>query len=183
MLSIMAAFSSPELKAFPLHLRHIRSFGSAPSLPTLPRAARLVRFASQRRASVIYSVPHPLHSINPTDSPDSRISVGALVVLSVSLYLSRKDPYLPYECQCVRHLPRTNVLACSMFVPAFRHCFAAPKVSPVHPSGKRNSRFCVCDYLTVISRRKECYVDYKLSKKRHLAAIASGCFYCAGNVL
>ena len=31
--------------------------------------AELVRFASQRRDCVIYSVPHPLHSINPTDSP------------------------------------------------------------------------------------------------------------------
>ena len=119
MLSIMAAFSSPELKAFPLHLRHIRSFGSAPSLPTLPRAARLVRFASQRRDCVIYSVPHPLHSINPTDSPDSRISVGALVVLSVALCQSRKDPYLPLHPQCVRLLPRTHVLACSRFQKQF----------------------------------------------------------------
>ena len=37
---IMPAFSSPELKAFPLHLRHFRSSGSAPSLPNLPRAGK-----------------------------------------------------------------------------------------------------------------------------------------------
>lgn len=163
---ILPASSSPDLKAFLLLKKSFKSSEGG-----------------QRRDSVICSVPHSLLSTNPTDSPDSRFSVGALAVLSYSLYPWRKDPYLPYECQCVRHLPRTNVLACSMFVPAFRHCFAAPKVSPDHPSGKRNSRFCVCDYLTVISRRKECYVDYKLSKKRHLAAIASGCFYCASNVL
>ena len=33
--------------------------------------AELVRFASQRRDCVIYSVPLSLHSINPTDSPSS----------------------------------------------------------------------------------------------------------------
>ena len=66
---------------------------------------------AQWRVCVIYSAPLPLHSINPTDSPDSRFSIGALVVLSECLCLWRKDPYLPYECQCVRHLPRTNVLA------------------------------------------------------------------------
>ena len=179
MCLILPASSSPELKASPLHLRHCRSSGSAPSHPNLPRAGRVGRFAPNGETVCFV----PLCSTNPTDSPDTRISVGMLVVLSDSLYPWRKGPYLPYECQCVRHLPRTNVLACSMFVPAFRHCFTAPKVSPDHPSGKRNSRFCVCDYLTVISRRKECYVDYKFSKKRHLAAIASRCFYCAGNVL
>ena len=36
---------SPDLKAFPLHLRHCRSSGSAPSLPNLPRAGRVGRFA------------------------------------------------------------------------------------------------------------------------------------------
>ena len=66
---------------------------------------------AQWRDSVIYSAPLPLHYINPTDSPDSRISVGALVVLSECLCLWRKDPYLPSRHLSVRHLPRTNVLA------------------------------------------------------------------------
>ena len=137
---------------------------------------------AQWRDSVICSAAHSLHSTNPTDSPDSRFSVGALVVLSVCLCMWRKDRYLPYECQCVRHLPWTNVLACSMFVPAFRHCFAAPKVCPDHPSGERDSRFSVCVSLTFISRRKGCCVGYKFSKEMHLAAIASRCFYCTGNI-
>ena len=98
----------------------------------------------------------PLRSTNPTDSPDSRISVGALVVLSVGLCQSRKDRYLPHQPLCVRLLPRTHVLACSMFVPAFRHCFAAPKVSPDHPSGERNSRFCFSASQGFISRPKVC---------------------------
>ena len=62
------------------------------------------------RDSVICSVPLTLHSTNPPDSPDSRFSVMALVVLSVCLCLWRKDPYLPYKCQCVRHLPRPTGL-------------------------------------------------------------------------
>ena len=43
---ILPAISSPELKAFPLHLRHYRYSGFAPSLPNLPRACRVGRFAS-----------------------------------------------------------------------------------------------------------------------------------------
>ena len=74
---------------------------------------------AQWRDSVIYSAPLPLHYINPTDSPDSRISVGALVVLSVGLCQSRKDRYLPLQPQCVRLLPRTHVLACSRFQKQF----------------------------------------------------------------
>ena len=136
MLSIMAAFSSPDLKAFPLHLRHIRSFGSAPSLPTLPRAARLVRFASQRRDCVIYSVPLPLLSINPTDSPDSRISVGAFDNLSVGLCQSRKDRYLPLQPLCVRLLPRTNVLAPYGICRQFPHPLSRTRKPPSNTIGQ-----------------------------------------------
>ena len=59
---------------------------------------------------MIYSAPLPLHSINPTDSPVSRISVVALVVLSDSLCLWRKDPYIPSQPLSVRHLPRPTGL-------------------------------------------------------------------------
>ena len=72
------------------------------------------------RDCVIYSVPLSLHSINPTDSPDSRISVGALVILSVGLCKSRKDPYLPPEPQCVRLLPRPTGLPPMAFAVSFR---------------------------------------------------------------
>ena len=106
MCLILPAFSSPDLKAFPLHLRHCRSSGSAPSLPNLPRAGRVVRFAPNGETVCFV----PIRSTNPTDSPDSRISVGALVVLSDGLCLWRKEPYLPHECQCVRHLPRPTGL-------------------------------------------------------------------------
>ena len=104
-----------------------KSSAGGQGLVAFPVCAQLLRTAThlfpahapKRRDCVIYSVPHPLHSINPTDSPDSRISVGALVVLSVSLCQSRKDPYLPLHPQCVRLLPRTHVLACSRFQKQF----------------------------------------------------------------
>ena len=51
------------------------------------------------------------HFVPATDSPETRFSVMALVVLSVCLCLWRKDPYLPSQPFSVRHLPRTNVLA------------------------------------------------------------------------
>ena len=94
------------------------------------------------------------HFVPDTDSPETRFSVMAAVVLSGCMCQSRKDPYLPLEPQCVRLLPRPHGLACSMFVPAFRHCFAATKVSPDHPSGERNSRFGGSATLTLISRPK-----------------------------
>ena len=62
------------------------------------------------RDSVICSAPHSLLSTNPTDSPDSRFNVGALVVPSECLCQWRKEPYLPYQPLSVRHLPRPTGL-------------------------------------------------------------------------
>ena len=84
------------------------------------------------RDSVICSVPLTLHSTNPTDSPDSRFSVMALVVLSVCLCLWRKDPYLPYKCQCVRHLPRPTGLPPMAFAVSFRIRFADARTAVKH---------------------------------------------------
>ena len=125
---ILPAFSSPDLKAFPLHLCHCRSSGSAPSLPNLPRAGRVGRFAPNGETVCFV----PLRSTNPTDSPDSRISVGALVVLSVGLCQSRKDRYLPHQPLCVRLLPRPTGLPPMAFVASFRLCFADAKTVPKH---------------------------------------------------
>ena len=61
----------------------------------------------------------PMARLCTTDSPDTRIIVGALVVLSVGLCQSRKNRYLPLQPQCVRLLPRTHVLACSRFQKQF----------------------------------------------------------------
>ena len=102
MLSILPAFSSPELKAFPVHLRHIRSFGSTPSLPTLPWAARLVRFASQRRVCVIYSAllhkSHRLaeqccfHCFIPIDNKTHFIGEPGTIYQQIDLFTSLDFP-------------------------------------------------------------------------------------------
>ena len=169
---ILPAFSSPDLKAFPLHLRHCRSSGSAPSLPNLPRAGRCLacfppscqqplsrqltsRRSQDRRDCVIYSVPLLLHSINPTDSPESRISVGALVVLSDSLCLWRKDPYLPSQPFSVRHLPRTNVLASYGICRQFPHPLSRTRKPPSNTIGQRTfSRLSIISSATSSPARR-----------------------------
>ena len=133
MCLILPAFSSPDLKAFPLHLRHYRSSGSAPSLPNLPRAGRVGRFAPNGETVCFV----PLRSTNPTDSPDTRISVEALVVLSDSLCLWRKDPYLPSQPFSVRHLPRTNVLASYGICRQFPHPLSRTRKPPSNTIGQR----------------------------------------------
>ena len=69
----MTAFSSPDLKAFPLHLRHYRSSGFAPSLPNPPRAVKgetesvvSVFLRSSRRPS------SALRDLRPRSSSDVR---------------------------------------------------------------------------------------------------------------
>ncbi len=122
MCLIMPAFSSPELKAFPLCSKSSKSSAGGQSWP----------LRAQWRDSGICSAPHSLLSTNPTDSPDSRFSVGALVVLSDCLCLWRKDPYLPYQPLCVRHLPRPTGLPPMAFAVSFRIRFADAKTAVKH---------------------------------------------------
>jgi len=169
---ILPAFSSPELKAFPLCSKSSNSSEGGHGWP----------LRAQWRDSVIYSAPLPLHSINPTDSPDTRISVGALVVLSDSLCLWRKDPYLPSRPLSVRHLPRTTSLPPMAFVASFRICPADAKTVPKH---HRPTHFRPLVRHCFLDRRlppEGMYLDYINSKEMHLTAIASRCFPCADNI-
>ena len=129
---ILPASSSPDLKAFPLPLRHYRSSGSAPSLPNLPRAGRVGRFAPNGETVCFV----PLRSTNPTDSPESRISVGALVVLSDNFCLWRKDPYLPSQPFSVRHLPRPHGLASYGICRQFPHPLSRTRKPPPNTIGQ-----------------------------------------------
>ena len=70
-----------------------------------PRQARL--------CDLFRSAYAPLHKSHRLAY--SRIKVAIVVILSVGLCQSRKDPYLPLHPQCVRLLPRTHVLAYSRF--------------------------------------------------------------------
>ena len=156
MLSILPAFSSPDLKAFPLHLRHCRSSGSAPSLPNLPRAARLVRFASQRRDCVIYSAPlHKSHRL-----AYSRINVASVVILSVGLCQSRKDRYLPLQPLCVRLLPRPTGLPAHGSRSNLPSAYADVKSLLPPSSGEGDSRLGGCGCLSIISRPRLGLVVY-----------------------
>ena len=119
---ILPAFSSPDLKAFPHCSKSSKSSEGGQSWP----------LRAQWRDSVIYSAPLPLRSTNPTDSPDSRFSVGALVVLSDSLCLWRKYPYLPSQPFSVRHLPRPTGLPPMAFAVSFRIRFAEAKTAVKH---------------------------------------------------
>ena len=115
MLSILPASSSPELKAFPLCSKSSKSSEGGQSWP----------LRAQRRDSVFHFVP-------ATDSPDTRFSVGALVVLSGCLCQSRKDHYLPLEPQCVRLLPRPTGVPPMAFAVSFRIRFADAKTAVKH---------------------------------------------------
>ena len=114
MLSILPAFSSPDLKAFPSSAgSYIRSdlyeiplsfrrLLRPPSLPNLPRAGRARLCDLFRSASATLPKSHRLAIV--------RIKVVGADVLSGRMCLSRKDPYLPPEPQCVRLLPRPTGL-------------------------------------------------------------------------
>ena len=136
---ILPASSSPDLKAFPLHLRHCRSFVSLQVFQIFRgRAGRDCVF----------------HFVPATDSPDTRFSVKAEVVLSGCLCLSRKDPYLPLEPQCVRLLPRPTGLPPMAFVASFRLCFADAKTVPKHHRSTHIRPLPPHHFPTVISRPK-----------------------------
>ena len=166
MLSILPAFSSPELKAFPLCSKSSKSSEGGQSWP----------LRAQRRDSVFHFVP-------ATDSPDTRISVMASVVLSDcctsggKTLISRINLYPSATCRGLRpcllwHLWPVSASAYAdtktvpkhhrptHFRPLVRHCFLDRHLPP-----------------------EGMYLDYINSKGMHLTAIASRCFYCVGNVL
>ena len=109
MLSILPAFSSPELKAFPHCSKSSNSSEGGQTGPLRVPAARL--------CDLFRSATAPLHKSHRLAYP--RISVVAFVILSVGMCQSRKDRYLPLQPSSVRLLPRTHVLACSRFQKQF----------------------------------------------------------------
>lgn len=116
MFLILPAFSSPELKAFPLCSKSSKSSEGGQG-ETVSSVAAF--FQSSLRSSLQEA------ATPATDSPETRVSVEAFVVLSDYLCPWRKDPYLPSDGMCMAYIN---------------------------------------------------------GKGMHLAAIASRCFYCAGNV-
>ena len=101
MCLILPASSSPDLKAFPLCSKSSKSSEGGQG-ETVSSVSAF--FQSSLRSSLQEG------ATPATDSPDTRFSVMAAVVLSGCLCQSRKDPYLPLEPQCVRLLPRPTGL-------------------------------------------------------------------------
>ena len=95
MLSILPAFSSPDLKAFPLYLRHYRSSGSAPSLPNLPRACRArLCLPCQPSSCRLFAPPYRRQTLQPQTRHPSH-QRWYVLLLSYSKCQWRKDPHLP----------------------------------------------------------------------------------------
>ena len=123
------------------------------SRPESRRASFRSSEGGQRRDCVLCSVPLSLHSTNPTDSPDARIIVGALVVLSDCLCQWRKDPHLPYQgcpsatCRALTGLP-AHGSGCDL-----PSAIADDKPHPPPSSGENtDARLGVIPKLTLISR-------------------------------
>ena len=169
---ILPASSSPELKAFPLHLRHYRSSGSAPSLPNLPRAGRVGRFASNGEtvSSVSAFLQSSLRSsfqeaaTPATDSPDTRISVVALVVLSDccacggKTLISRLNLCPSATCRGLRPCLLWHLWSVSASALQTR------KPSPNTIGPPTFARLCVTASLTAISRPKGCILIISIAK-------------------
>ena len=139
MLSILPAFSSPDLKVFLLLKKSFKSSAggqmscllsselsaaaiASAHISAQPRPARLCDLF--RSASALLHKSHRLAK--------ARIKVVAFVVLSQRMCQSRKGPYLPLHPQCVRLLPRPMGLPPMAFVASFRLCFADAETVPKH---------------------------------------------------
>ena len=142
----MPAFSSPELKAFPLCSKSSNSSEGGQG-ETVSSVSAF--FQSSLRSSFQEA------ATPATDSPDTRFSVMVAVVLSGCLCQSRKDHDLPLEPQCVRLLPRPTGLPPMAFVASFRIRFADAKTAVKHHRPKRTDRrFRVGADITVVPRSK-----------------------------
>ena len=150
MLSILPAFSSPDLKVFLLPKKSFKSSEGGQTGPLRVPAARL--------CDLFRSASAPLHKSHRLASP--RISVVAFGILSVGMCQSRKDRYLPPEPSCVRLLPRPTGLPAHGSRSNLPSAYADVKSLLPPSSGEGNSRLGGCGWLSVISRPRLGLVVY-----------------------
>ena len=150
--------SSPDLKAFPLHLRHYRSFGSAPSLPNLPRAGRVGRFASN--GETVSST-----SFQPQTRQTLASALWPLWFL-VTVVPVAERPLSPVST-FVRPPPAADyVLASYGICGQFPHLLMQTrKPSPNTIGPPTFARLCVTASLTAISRPKGCILIISIAKE------------------
>ena len=142
MLSILPAFSSPDLKVFLLPKKSFKSSAGGQTGP--------LRVPAARQCDLFRSATAPLHKSHRLAYP--RINVVAFVILSVGMCQSRKERYLPLQPLCVRLLPRPTGLPAHGSRSNLPSAYADVKSLLPPSSGEGDSRLGGCGCLCVISR-------------------------------
>ena len=181
---ILPAFSSPDLKAFPLCSKSSKSseggqmsclLSSELSAAAIASAHISAQPRQARLCDLFRSAYAPLHKSHRLAK--ARIKVVAFVVLSQRMCLSRKDPYLPLEPQCVRLLPRPHGLApygiCGRFPPLLTQ---TRKPSPNTIGQRWISRFGVSAFGLSSPACRWCRELYKCPCAEVLAGLPSRSF-------
>ena len=122
-----------------------RLYAAAPSLPNLPRAVKIGRYRAQwaRQCALFRSAIAALHKSHRLALTPASALLPLYCLVEVCARAG-ETVYLPLEGQCVRLLPRTNVLASSRFQPLFGKVCDLPKNRPPPPRSKiADGRFCV----------------------------------------
>lgn len=114
-----------------------RLYAAAPSLPNLPRAVKIGRYRAQwaRLWDLFRSA---IAALRKSHRLALTLASALLPLYCLVEVCARAGEivYLPLKGQCVRLLPRTNVLASSRFQPLFGKVCDLPKNRPPPPSSK-----------------------------------------------
>ena len=105
-----------------------RLYAAAPSLPNLPRAVKIGRYRAQwaRLCALFRSAIATLHKSHRLALTPASALLPLYCLVKVCARAG-ETVYLPLDPQCVRLLPRTNVLASSRFQPLFGKVYDLPK--------------------------------------------------------
>ena len=105
-----------------------RLYAAAPSLPNLPRAVKIGRYRAQwaRLCALFRSAIAALHKSHRLALTPASTLLPLYCLVEVCARAG-ETVYLPLDPQCVRLLPRTNVLASSRFQPLFGKVYDLPK--------------------------------------------------------
>ena len=131
-----------------------RLYAAAPSLPNLPRAVKIGRYRAQwaRLCALFRSAIATLHKSHRLALTPASALLPLYCLVEVCARAG-ETVCLPLDPQCVRLLPRTNVLASSRFQPIFGKVCDLPKNRlPPPRSMIADGRFGVGDINTVVPR-------------------------------
>ena len=105
-----------------------RLSATAPSLPNLPRAVKIGRYRAQwaRQCDLFRFAVAALHKSHRLALTPASALLPLYCLVEVCARAG-ETVYLPLDPQCVRLLPRTNVLASSRFQPFFGKVCDLPK--------------------------------------------------------